>query len=341
MLGWPGRPGALVELVGDHLLSLRAAPEIADLIVSPERLGLQLLCRVVIKRSGKRTALVAALASAALASACGSNEPGSAPQPAEPASANTSDGARLEHIHGLGVSSADRSLFIATHNGLFRAPPGSRSVEQVSQTGKDVMGFSVASPDRFLGSGHPAPEENLPPNLGLIESRDQGRTWQPVSLLGQVDFHVLRSSGQRVYGVDSATGQFFASGDRGRTWSNPRPPAPVFDLALAPGDAQHLVAASEQGLLSSRDGGRSWTVLNGQVAGLLAWPTEDILFLVDAEGRVHRSSDEGRSFQPAGDVAGQPVAFMADGEDLYVALDDATVKGSADGGATWTVRAAP
>jgi hypothetical protein len=40
--------------------------------------------------------------------------------------------------------------------------------------------------------------QSLPPNLGLIESRDGGETWKNVSLLGQADFHVLESAGRRI-----------------------------------------------------------------------------------------------------------------------------------------------
>lgn len=86
---------------------------------------------------------------------------------------------------------------------------------QISQEQQDFMGFTVAGPDRLLASGHPTPGQDLPAALGLIESRDGGRTWQPVSLLGQADFHVLRAAGERVYGFDPASGMLLASGDGG------------------------------------------------------------------------------------------------------------------------------
>jgi hypothetical protein len=51
------------------------------------------------------------------------------------------------------------------------------------------MGFTVLGSGRFLGSGHPdlreAREKGLPPLLGLIESQDGGRSWVPISLLGE------------------------------------------------------------------------------------------------------------------------------------------------------------
>lgn len=40
----------------------------------------------------------------------------------------------------------------------------------------DLMGFTVAGPDRFLASGHPGPGADLPEPLGLVESRDGGQS---------------------------------------------------------------------------------------------------------------------------------------------------------------------
>ncbi len=85
------------------------------------------------------------------------------------------------------------------------------------------MGFTVVGPDHFLGSGHPDGRDDLPPFLGLIESTDAARTWEPVSLLGEADFHVLEASGRRVYGFGSdfetREQRFLVSGDGGRTSS--------------------------------------------------------------------------------------------------------------------------
>ena len=280
-------------------------------------------------------------ASLAFISGCGGNEEEETEQaPQEQSASAETGGADFGHIHGLGVSSDDRTLFVATHNGLHSVPRGSRTPELVGDTRKDVMGFSVVSPERFVGSGHPAPDEDLPPNLGLIESRDRGKTWKSISLSGEADFHVLRSSGDRVYGFDGRRG-LLASTDGGRSWDERATPAPLFDLALDPRSPERLIAATEQGLFSSPDGGKTWRPVNAQIAGLLAWPSRNELYLVDGSGQVQRSSDGGRSFTAAGSAGGQPVAFISHQDDLYVALSDNTVRRSTDGGASWTVRAAP
>ncbi len=243
------------------------------------------------------------------------------------------------HVHGLGIDPDNGALFVASHNGLFQAGPGETRARPVGTAGQDVMGFSVVGPNHLLGSGHPGEgQEDLPSNLGLIESRDGGRTFRPVSLIGEVDFHVLRSAGSTVYGSDSSSGRFLVSRDGGRSWSEQEPPGPLFDLAINPVKPDRLVASTDSGLFSSTDAGRNWRRVGEKIA-LVAWSRPDRLYLTDAEGGVALSSDGGRTFRPTGKAPGQAVAFVAAGQDLFVALEDNSVQQSSDGGATWRPRA--
>lgn len=123
---------------------------------------------------------LALLAATGLLAACGDDEP--TPAGAGGDGAVAEQGPALEHIHGLGINPADGRLFIATHNGLFAAGRDQTRPELVGDTGHDIMGFSVVGADHFIGSGHPGPGQDLPGNLGLIESRDAGNTWKNVSL---------------------------------------------------------------------------------------------------------------------------------------------------------------
>lgn len=291
-----------------------------------------------------RTAWVTGVVALAMAG-CGVDEgnsgtgPGDAPAGDVPAA----DDPGPVHVHGLGVNPSDGSLFIATHTGLFRADDGETKARRVGDRYQDTMGFTVVGPDRFLGSGHPDGRDGLPPFLGLIETRDAGRRWKPVSLLGKVDFHVLEAAGSRVYGFgsdfDSREARFLASEDGGRNWQRREPPVPLLSLAIDPRDADRLVAAGESGLYLSRDGARTWRPTAGP-AGLLAWTRDGTLHVVDLDGRVHASGD-GRGWEERGDVRGEPAAFESAGDELYVALHDGTVKMSADHGATWRIRSRP
>jgi photosystem II stability/assembly factor-like uncharacterized protein len=163
-----------------------------------------------------------------------------------------------------------------------------------------------------------------------------------VSLLGEADLHVLRAAGRRVYGVDSGTGAFLTSADGGRSWQQRTAPAPVFDLAIAPTAPSQVVASTEQGLFGSADTGRTWRPLDEGLAGLLAWPEAEALYLVDAAGTVLRSADGGRTSKRVGEVGSRPEAFAANGaRELYAAVHGGTVLISADGGASWRTRSTP
>jgi len=249
------------------------------------------------------------------------------------------------HVHGLGVNPADGSLFIATHTGLYRTAEGKSRATRVGESSQDTMGFTIIGPDRFLGSGHPDFREDLPPLLGLIESTDGGANWEPISLLGEADFHVLRSAGERVYGYNATNDRLLASVDEGRSWEKLEHPGPMLDLAVHPSERNYLVAAVQSALgaalFASRDGGESWRRV-GQTIGLLAWPAPDQLYTVTLSGDVFQSRDGGAKFERRGSIGGEPAAFLTQStDDLYVALHDGTIKRSIDGGVSWSIRSSP
>lgn len=269
---------------------------------------------------------------------CGGDSPVEEPQGGAPPGQDAAAG--LQHMHGLGVSG--ETVYIATHSGLWTASNGQTKARRLGASRQDIMGFSTLQGGRFVGSGHPDPgQTDLPPNLGVIESRDGGRTWTSVSLLGEADFHVLKAAGQRVYGVNSGDGALMASADGGRHWQQRRPPAGVFDLAIDPRSSQHIVVSTERGVFSSSDGGKGWRPLRDDLAGLVAWPAPDRLYLVGGDGSVQLSADGGRQWRPVGSIGGEPAAFIAHGDELYAAVSDNTVKRSVDGGRSWTLRATP
>jgi photosystem II stability/assembly factor-like uncharacterized protein len=289
----------------------------------------------LIRRATRPVAsLVAVLLATFAVSACGDDEPDDGPVVSDPGPI---------HVHGLGINPRDGALFIATHTGLFRAGPSETQASRVGGRYQDTMGFTVVGPDRFLGSGHPDGRDKLPPFLGLIESRDGGESWKPISLLGKSDFHVLEAAGERVYGFgsdfESRRPQFLVSSDGGKTWDERRVPEPLISLALHPDDPDRLIASGESAIFESRDGGESWR-RRAPAAGLLAWRSPNELIVIAADGAV-RSSDDGASWREVGDVGGQPAAFEAERDGLYVGLHDGTIRRSTTGGRSWSVRSRP
>lgn len=249
------------------------------------------------------------------------------------------------HVHGLGINPEDGSLFIATHTGLFRVGKEERKATRVGELYQDTMGFTVVGPNTFLGSGHPdlreAQEKDLPSLLGLIESNDAGETWEPISLLGEADFHALRFIGERVYGFDATNNRLMISTDGGDSWDERRPPGPLVDFAVDPDSPTHIIASSELGLLDSSDEGETWRPLF-DAAGLLAWPSAQRFYLVTVGGQVFTSEDAGANWEHVGQIGGEPAALLAtNAQELYVALHDGTIKQSRDSGVSWIVRSTP
>jgi len=287
-------------------------------------------------RPSRSSATLLLLAALIALGGCGAEEPAAPPPAPEPAAVS---GEGVSHVHGVGINPADDAVIVATHSGLFRVGPGEQRPQRIGDRRQDTMGFTVVGPDRFLGSGHPDLRDDLPPLLGLIRSDNAGRSWQPVSLLGQADFHVLRSAGRRVYGANASDGTLLASSDGGHRWTPRTPPTDVIDLAIDPEDPDRVVVSGVDGIFASADGGRRWRPRDAELAGLLAWTAAGPLVLVDARGEVHASEDGGRSFAPVGgNAGGQPVAFAAHEQQLLVALPDNSVRASDDGGRTWYMR---
>ena len=245
-------------------------------------------------------------------------------------------GAELEHVHGLGVDPEEGTLYAGTHYGLFRLTADGKGT-RVADRVQDFMGFTVAGPDHFLASGHPGAGQDAPSSLGLIESTDGGQTWQPLSLAGEADFHALEYRHGSVYGLNALTGDFMVSDDK-TTWQT-RSSQPMADFAVSPDDPDVIVATTEQGLASSDDGGRTFTLVRGAPLLLLvSWAEDGTLVGVGPEGTVYVRAGDGEDWQRRGVLDSAPEALAAvSSEEIYAAAGGAVLV-SADGGRGFAVR---
>lgn len=83
------------------------------------------------------------------------------------------------------VRPEDRDLLVATHDGLLVVDHSGATERRVPVI--DLTGSVVDGPERLLASGRPGPGVDLPQPVGLIESTDGGRTWDPVPCKGESD----------------------------------------------------------------------------------------------------------------------------------------------------------
>lgn len=281
-------------------------------------------------RSGRRLAVIAAVLAivavvvaiiVALVRDDGGGEPASG-APVE-----------LTHVHGLGINPADGEVYAGTHYGLIRVPAQGEPT-LVGDTVQDFMGFTVVGPGHYLASGHPGEGQNAPGNLGLIESTDGGQSWQSLSLAGEADFHALKARHGQVYGYNGGT--LMVSDDK-EMWET-RAQLSLADFAVSATDPDVILATTEQGLARSTDGGTTFDVAPGApLLQLVSWPGGELVVGVAPDGTVQVSEDGGSSWTEKGSVGEQPQALLADGDDIYVALDGALLA-SNDGGTTFKAR---
>ncbi|MCW2612692.1 MAG: BNR/Asp-box repeat domain protein [Cryptosporangiaceae bacterium] len=273
----------------------------------------------------RRSVLGLALA-AVLLVGCGSN----GQQPGTADAHSPAAGLPSEHVHGIAVNPADRRVYLATHDGLFRYDEHGRAARVGPEI--DLMGFTVAGPNHFYASGHPHEDIGLPDPAGLIESRDGGHEWTPLSRQGQSDFHALATSARGV--VVGYDGALRISRD-GTTWNDLRPPVTPHAVAISP-DGKTLLVTSESGLARSTDAGATWTRLSeAPMLMLVDWAERDTVAGVTPDGTVAVSTDTGVTWQVRGHAGGSPqaigVAGPADRPRVLVVTDTAVLD-STDGG---------
>jgi DNA-binding beta-propeller fold protein YncE len=182
----------------------------------------------------------------------------------------------LTHVHGLAYSADGKQLMVPSHHGLAVYRDGKWSMAPGPQ--HDYMGFAAAR-TRLYSSGHPAPGSNLINPFGLIRSGDSGKTWEKLSLEGESDFHLLAASWNTnavyVWNAEKNS-RMPAPGlhltlNEGFMWQRAaakglagKPRA----LAVHPGDAKIVAAATSSGVYVSKNSGDSFEPLAGGAAGL-------------------------------------------------------------------------
>lgn len=238
------------------------------------------------------------------------------------------------HVHGLTREASDGKIYLATHTGLYRYEGGTTT--RISPD-IDLMGFTAAGPRHYYASGHPGEGVDLSQPVGLIESRDGGRSWKVLSRGGESDFHALTANRAGVLGFD---GEMRVSKD-GTSWARGAAPGDVAGLAAAP-HRSTVLAATLQGVFTSADDGMTWAKAPGApLLTMLAWADNGTAAGVTTDGAVAVSVDAGRTWKVGAARLGSPAQAISAGRasdgrlEVLVATED-TVEATTDSGATLT-----
>jgi hypothetical protein len=247
------------------------------------------------------------------------------------------------HVHGIAVDLADPSrLFLATPEGLYEALSDGMALPP-SKGRNDVRGFTPhpTEPRTLFASSHAEDGSNL----GMMLSRDGGRSWRQLSLGldGPVDFHVMaisRADPSVIYGHFDGVQ---LTRDGGATWTRAGPaPGDILDLAASVADPNVLYAATMTGLSISRDGGRTWrpTGTQGQPATMVTTCPDDGVYAFQLGLGLLRAPEFSLSWTRWSEVLGeQALRHLAcdpfNADRLLAANPDGVILESLDTGRTW------
>lgn len=235
--------------------------------------------------------------------------------------------------HSLLVAPSDpRSLVLGTHDGLFESSDGGRTWARASLQGRDAMSLArPGSGGTVWAAGHDV----------LARSSDGGATWtdvRPAGLPG-LDVHgfaVDPRSPRVVYAAIAGQGLYRSSDGGARFMQVSATVGPaVMALAVLRDGTVLAGDMQQQGLLASKDGGRTWRgVIRAQIMGLAVHGRR---VLTSGPG-VLLSSDGGSTWRQALrlDAGTGPIAWApSDPRVAYVVGLDRSLYRSSDAGVTW------
>lgn len=235
------------------------------------------------------------------------------------------------HVHGIGLNPGDGLVYVASHHGVFRLDDGSPTL--VADRAQDTMGFTVAAPDYFLASGHPAIASDDPQPLGLIASTDRAETWSALSLAGNSDLHAIDTAGDVIYAYSSAS-EIMASDDGGKAWRTVLR-GQFLDIAADPTEPDRLLATTDTGALVSITPDEDATeVADAPLMVLIDRTADGEIVGVDPTGSVLTSDDNGKTWDTKASLGAGPQALSVRSATWYAATKGGLVQ-STDEGATW------
>ena len=216
----------------------------------------------------------------------------------------------VSHIHNIKVDGS--RILLGTHEGLYLYE-GPNRMKKLGTENFDVMGLTVSS-GKIYASGHPNTGSKLPAPVGLISSTDNGKTWNQISLQGEVDFHMLEVSGKEIYGADSQSGKLMYSSDDGKKWVS-LGAAKYQDIAMS--SAKKTFAILDKKIVLTKNAFKSTTVIRSDFQAQTVETLGSELYASSGK-TLYRTSDLGKKWSVVSTFKDQISVVTASDKSLVV-----------------------
>lgn len=267
----------------------------------------------------------------------------------------------LRHAHGIGYSMDGSQILVPNHFGI--AVYGEGGWSKAPGPANDFMGF-VVTRDFMFSSGHLAGSRGAANPLGLIRSRDGGRSWTTLGFKGEAEFHLVAAGystnavyvyNDKPHGAMPRTGIYRMMGERLVGWRAAAGRGLEGELAMLtahPRESATVAAATSAGVFVSRDGANAFSPVMTAIRATVA------RFMLDREallvgtlrgrqpGLLRIALEDGTrselALPPFGrdavaNIVQNPVRLM----ELALISYERAVFVSSDGGKTWRRIARP
>jgi photosystem II stability/assembly factor-like uncharacterized protein len=241
--------------------------------------------------------------------------------------------------HSLAFHPTSGAVLFGHHGGLQKSEDGGQSWETiVDEANWDAMNtvFDPFSPDTIYVAGH---------NV-FFRSDDCGETWQEVPQnLPSLDLHTFTASPNkdgRLYAIPAGEG-LYGSDDSGQQWRLVSADVPLGSNSIVElADGTFLLGATDQGILRSEDGGKTWSQSRsgidiGAIYAIKGDPNGERLYAGTDHG-VYASNDGGKNWTNTALDDTWVIAVGVNPSDPQTVLAvnrNGELYRSIDGGASW------
>lgn len=231
----------------------------------------------------------------------------------------------VSHIHSIKVFGG--KALLGTHEGLFEYQ-AANSMKRISSEDFDVMGIASFG-DTIYASGHPGATSELPNPIGLIASKDSGKTWKKVSLQGKVDFHMLEVGKSDIYGADSGSGQLMYSSDLGKTWRK-LGENKYSDIAVLNSKRASAIGLRDGALVSTADAFATTSAIKTSRMWSSVEALDSVLY-ASSRKTIYSSVDNGKSWKKIATLTSE-IGSITMNAKIFVAVTADAIFVSHDGG---------